>query len=148
MTPTGGIRPERRLFAALTGTWTLSRVLPGIGRMSGTARFRELEPGLLHYREEGLLTLDAGQSLEVFREYHYRLEDGQIRICFAEPGPPRTFHVLRPAGGGPVSDVHLCGDDTYTGHYEFADDDRFTVGMRVTGPHKDYSSHTVYDRAR
>ncbi|NKQ57909.1 hypothetical protein HFP15_34115 [Amycolatopsis sp. K13G38] len=136
-----------RLFAALAGDWTLARTLPGIGRVRGTARFSALEPALLHYREDGTFTLDNGQVLEVYREYHYRLEHDRIRICFADPGPPRTLHVLRPGGTGSASDVHLCGEDTYTGQYEFPGNDRFTVRMHVTGPQKDYSIHTVYDRA-
>lgn len=139
--------PEQRLFVALPGEWNLTRELPGIGRMVGTARFRESGPGLLHYREDGRLDLDDGPALTVFREYHYRLEDGLIRICFAEPGPPRTLHVLR-LRDATASDVHLCGADTYTGHYSFPDADRFTVDMRVTGPHKDYSTHTRYERLR
>ena len=145
---TSEVRPEARLFAALPGEWTITRVLPGIGRMTGSARFRTAGPDLLHYREDGRLTLREGQSLEVYREYHYRLEEGRIRICFAEPGPPRTFHVLeldRPDGA--ASDVHLCGEDTYTGRYEFPDHDRFTIRMRVTGPQKDYSIETAYERA-
>lgn len=146
MTSADERRAEQRLFAALPGGWTLARVLPGIGRMNGTARFHELAPALLHYREDGQLTLEGGKSLTVFREYHYRLEDGQIRICFAEPGEPRTFHVLRLAGDI-ASDVHLCGEDTYTGRYEFTDEDRFSVRMQVTGPRKGYSIHTEYDRA-
>ncbi|GAA4668796.1 MULTISPECIES: DUF6314 family protein [Amycolatopsis] len=147
MGATGEYGPERRLFAALPGEWALSRELPGLGSMTGTARFRPAGPDLLHYREDGVLTLAGGSSHEVFREYHYRLEEGQIRICFAEPGPPRTFHVLRLAETpGAATDVHLCGQDTYVGEYEFPGEDRFTVRMRVTGPKKNYSIHTVYER--
>ncbi|MEU0469249.1 MULTISPECIES: DUF6314 family protein [Amycolatopsis] len=138
---------EARLFAALPGEWTITRNLPGTGRMTGSARFRPAGPDLLHYREDGQLALDGGQVLDVYREYHYRLEPGQIRICFAEPGPPRTLHVLR-LDQAAASDVHLCGRDTYAGHYEFPDENRFTVRMRVTGPEKDYSIETVYERAR
>ncbi|GHE75723.1 hypothetical protein GCM10017786_00640 [Amycolatopsis deserti] len=134
-----------RLFAALPGQWTITRNLPGVGRMTGSARFHAAGPDLLHYREDGRLTLDGGQTLEVYREYHYRLEPGLIRICFAEPGPPRTLHVLR-FDGVAASDVHLCGQDTYAGHYEFPEDNRFTVGMRVTGPQKDYVIETTYER--
>ncbi|GAB3562795.1 hypothetical protein GCM10027445_04050 [Amycolatopsis endophytica] len=143
----GGIPPEARLFAILPGQWTISRTLPGVGGMTGVARFRAAGPDLLHYREDGHLTRHDGPPLEVFREYHYRLEPGLIRICFAEPGPPRTFHVLR-MDGKVASDVHLCGQDTYTGHYEFPDDDHFAVRMRVCGPRKDYSIETTYQRAR
>jgi len=136
---------EARLFATLPGEWAVERDLPGVGRMTGSARFTPADQRMLHYREDGVLTLDDGRALEVYREYHYRLEPGRIRICFAEPGPPRTFHVLR-LHGAAATDLHLCGQDTYEGTYEFPAPDRFTVRMRVTGPRKDYSTTTTYRR--
>lgn len=143
---TESLNPER-LFTTLPGTWILSRTLPGIGRMSGSANFTPESPGELHYREDGLLTLDNGHVQEAYREYRYLLEPGQIRICFAEPGvPPRTLHVLRLADSPRVCDVHLCGQDVYTGSYDFSAADQFVIDMRVMGPRKDYSIHTVYTR--
>ncbi|GAA0613701.1 hypothetical protein GCM10010174_34170 [Kutzneria viridogrisea] len=148
MAGAGESRPEQRLFARLPGAWTLDRRLPGVGRMTGQARFHQVDPTLLHYWEGGRLTFDNGQTHEVSKRYHYRLENEQIWVCFAEDGPPRVMHVLRFADATTASDVHLCGQDTYTGHYEFAGADRFTVRMRVIGPRKDYSIHSEYRRAR
>jgi uncharacterized protein DUF6314 len=147
-----GLSPEQRLFRSLPGDWTLTRAILDIGTMTGTARFHRLEPALLHYREDGRLILRSGQSHQAYREYHYRLEDGLIRVCFTEPGVPKTLHILRLAQASAqpwsctATDVHLCGQDTYTGWYEFASEDRFTVEMRVAGPRKNYTIHTVYDR--
>ncbi|MGH8906082.1 MAG: DUF6314 family protein [Egibacteraceae bacterium] len=147
-----GLSLEQRLFCSLPGDWTLTRAIPDIATMTGTARFHQLEPALLHCREDGRLTLSSGQSHSAYREYHYRLADGLIQVCFAEPGVPRILHTLRLAQAGDqlhscaATDIHHCGNDTYTGRYEFPTDDRFTVEMRVVGPRKDYSIHTTYDR--
>lgn len=138
-----------RIFQSLIGDWTLSRVLsPDIGTMTGTARFRELGPNLLHYREDGQLELATGHVGHAYREYHYCLEDEQIRVCFVEPDTfGRTLHTLRFAGSAvEATDVHLCGQDTYTGRYWFETPDRFTIEMTILGPNKDYSTHTIYNR--
>ncbi len=100
MTPSSrGGRSGMQVFQSLIGDWTLSRVLsPDIGTMTGTARFRELEPNLLHYREDGQLELATGHVGQASREYHYCLEDEQIRVCFVEPDTfGRTLHTLRHA---------------------------------------------------
>lgn len=145
---------SRRVFHSLIGDWALSRVLhPGIGTMTGTARFRELEPNLLHYREDGRLELATGHVGHAYREYHYVLDDGapgeeRIRVCFVESGTAgRTLHTLRLAGPTvEATDVHLCNQDTYAGRYWFETPDRFTIEITVLGPHKDYSTHTEYHR--
>lgn len=149
-----------RLFQSLIGDWTLSRVIgTGIGTMTGTARFQQLEPNLLHYREDGHLQLATGYQGDAYREYHWVLDDGvledgvredeQIRVCFVEPdGSGRTLHTLRFAESvATAADVHYCGQDTYTGRYRFDTPDRFTIEITVHGPNKDYSTHTSYTRA-
>lgn len=144
-----GVFHAATAFSALTGTWTFARAFePGIGTMTGTADFRPLGRGSLHYREDGRLDLASGHSGDAWREYHYVLDGDTIRVCFAGIGlVDRTLHVLRPGPDG-ATDVHHCADDTYTGHYAFADlPDRFTIGMSVTGPAKGYTTLTSYVRA-
>lgn len=136
----------QRLFIGLPGQWALSRVLSSGEHMTGTAHFRHLDPALLHYREDGLLIVAGGNALPVYREYYYRLEHDQIRVCFAEHNNHRTLHILRFAPGRLTTDVHQCGSDTYIGHYNFSADDRFAISMEVAGPHKNYTILTTYDR--
>ncbi len=141
-----------RVFQSLIGDWTLSRTLkPDIGTMTGTARFRELEPNLLHYREDGHLELATGHVGQAYREYHYCLKDEQIHVCFVEPGAfGRVLHTLRlaesPEKTVEVADVHVCNEDSYAGRYRFEMPDRFTIEMTVLGPTKDYSTYTIYNR--
>ena len=68
---------------------------------------------------------------------------------FAVGGRPGgILHRLRlsgtPATAWPATGegVHLCGQDVYHGTYAFADPDRSSVTMAVTGPAKDYTIHT------
>jgi hypothetical protein len=140
---------EARLFHSLAGEWRLSRAIPGQGTMTGVARFREVEPGVLRYREQGRLRLSSGAALDVWRDYDYVLESGLIRVAFPSG---ETLHVLRvaaePGGEWPLvaTDVHLCGLDTYDGEYRFESESRITVRMRVRGPSKDYRISTVLER--
>ncbi|TDO06526.1 hypothetical protein EV580_6622 [Mycobacterium sp. BK086] len=137
----------QQLFNSLRGKWALNRVLSSGERMSGTACFRYLGPALLHYREDGLLTVTGENTVPVYREYYYRLDQNQIRVCFADHNYDRPLHVLRFAEGRVATDVHLCGPDTYAGYYNFSADDRFTINMEVSGPHKGYTILTTYHRA-
>ena len=141
------------VFAALAGVWRLSREFaPGLGTMTGTARFRPVRDGVLHYREDGRVAFEGGHTGDAFREYHYVLDpDGTIRVCFVEPDTfGRTLHALRLDAAvtavAEAVDTHLCGADTYVGRYAFALPGRFTVDMDVRGPAKDYSTHTVFER--
>ena len=138
------------VFAALPGVWSLQREFaPGLGTMTGTARFTPVRDGVLRYREDGRATFRGGHTGDAFREYDYLLDpDGTIRVCFVEPGAAgRPLPALRFDGSlAEAVDTHLCGADSYVGRYAFALPDRFTVDMDVRGPAKDYSTHTVFER--
>lgn len=140
------------IFGALPGDWRLQRTFaPGIATMTGVARFRPVRDGVLHYREDGRVEFRGGHTGDAYREYHYVLDpDGTIRVCFVEPNTfGRTLHALRLDGSVTEAvDSHLCGADTYVGRYAFALPDRFTVDIDVRGPAKDYSTHTLFERAR
>lgn len=147
MTETSGAA----VFSGLAGDWRLSREFsPGLGTMTGVARFRPVRAGVLHYREDGRVTFAGGHTGDAFREYHYLLDpDGSIRVCFVEPGTfGRTLHALHLDGTVTEAvDTHLCGADTYVGRYAFALPGRFTVDIDVSGPAKRYATHTVFERS-
>ena len=139
------------LLDALRGEWSLTRTIPGQGTMAGTARFEPHRPGVLRYREEGVLTLASGLPLRVSREYFYVVEADRVRVAFADGGEPgETLHSLRLAGSWPLeaADVHRCGADTYEGSYRFEGDGRLTITMVVRGPAKDYAIHSTLERLR
>lgn len=141
------------VFRSLPGDWRLSRTVGDQGSMTGVARFRQVEPAVLGYREEGDLRLATGAVLRAACEQRYALEPGGIRITFVRPGiPGRTLHLLRFAleasgtGAATASDAHRCEPDTYTGEYRVEGRNRVTIRMRVRGPSKDYVISTSLDR--
>jgi hypothetical protein len=140
------------IFASLAGRWALTRTFsPDLGRMSGTATFTPVGTDELLYREDGTLELTGGYRGSAWREYRYlRDDESTIRIVLTDTGV--TMHTLRVPGGAAealveAGDVHLCGADTYQGRYRFALPGGFEVDMTVSGPRKDYRTHTVYRRA-
>lgn len=132
------------LFAALPGEWRYDRVITGQGTATGLARFTAAAPGELHYREDGTLTLDTGYTGPAYREYRYVLDGEQLNVCFPDG---RIMHTLRPdTARAEATDVHLCGEDVYTGHYALPDQDTLRISYQVAGPHKDFTISTVLRR--
>ena len=127
----------------LRGSWRIVRTIGAQGALRGAAAFTEIAPGLLHYREDGILCLPDGSSFESFREYRYRLENETIRVAFADGRP---FHDL--AFTSPVRAVgsHACGGDFYAAAYAFSPPGGFTLEWTVTGLRKNYVMLTKFEK--
>ena len=92
------------------------------------------------YSETGIMTFANGQSFQSERRYLW-IEDGTlVRVCFDDG---RAFHDFDPEQGGAATE-HLCGDDMYRGGYDFSDWPRWSLTWSVSGPRKNYRSHSVF----
>jgi hypothetical protein len=131
---------------SLTGEWLITRVINGgAGRFHGRARIAAdpESPTTLLWHEHGRLRLGAHEGPA---ERTLRIEPattGAWQVRFADGRP---FHPLDLTSGSDEV-THLCGADTYRGHYEIQSPDCFTVTWRVTGPRKDDVIETRYERA-
>ena len=139
---------EASLFHSLVGAWDFERVVSGQGAMTGRAVFSPEGPDLMHYREDGVLTLDHGGRFDFFRDYDYRLSGEGIAVAFTDGRP---FHRLLfdPAAEGyprRATAGHACEADLYRGIYCFEGPDRYAVEWGVTGPRKDYTIRTRFAR--
>lgn len=132
----------QQLFAALPGEWQYNRVITGQGSAHGLAHFQPINSRELRYREDGTLTLNSGYSGAVYREYRYQLDGDQVHICFPDGRIMHTLHV----NATKATDVHLCGRDTYTGHYYLIDSSSFRISYHVQGPQKDFTITTMFQR--
>ena len=145
-TPAAGAQGPFQLAEWLLGEWRVTRVInDGAGHFHGRARFAPdpESPAIILWHEHGRLRLGAhdgpaGRTLRI-----EPAPTGAWQVRFADGRP---FHPLDLASGSDDVD-HLCGADTYRGHYELQPPDRFTVAWRVTGPAKDDLIETVYERA-
>ncbi len=126
-------------LADFLGEWALSRQIVQAGgsegHFQGRAVWRPEGPGAL-YCEEGELRLPQG-TFRAERRYRW---DVELNVFF-EDG--RYFHAV-PAAGGQTG--HWCDPDQYDVCYDFQDWPEWTCKWQVSGPRKDYSMLSRYQR--
>lgn len=143
----------RRLLELLRGQWAIERRIEPGGHFTGTATFAPRSVDSLLYRESGRLVLDSGTALDGENSYVYALRNGDIEISFAE-GPSRGMHFIDISlpDDGPddlpilAADRHVCRLDTYDATFHIESPILFTTNYVVSGPAKNYVSHSTYRR--
>ncbi len=131
--------------AGLEGRWRLTRrvedrVLRADMGFGGEARFTPVEGGL-SYRETGQWTGAPWGPLSGERSYLWRFREGFVDVCYPDGS---AFHQFKP--GLKAEAEHLCGRDLYAGLYRFDLPSSWSLTWHVRGPHKDYSSATLFAR--
>lgn len=128
------------------GRWSLHRRIEDrIGMdavFTGTADFRITGAAKLSYTETGELTLGSA-VMTAERRYDWLFGPaGEITVNFDDG---RLFHQFDP-GRQQLFARHYCGDDIYDVRYEFGAKHQWRSVWRVSGPRKDYVSHTEFAR--
>ena len=145
------------------GRWKFEREIRDhlsttIQRVHGTVvysipRTQDNHERRLRYREDGVLDLPNGKTLEVFREYDYVCgkDSNTLELYFIENGMrAHLFLSLKFAkhqnGYWLATSDHLCVKDLYKGTFEIAFDGLSAKDVSMTyhvkGPNKDYESIT------
>jgi len=137
---------EQSLYDTLRGNWSVNRVIDDRkgdqkGTFTGTAHFAGVN-GTLLYTEEGHLSF-AGTLMRAERRYHWLCE-GQTADVSYEDGS--FFHRLTVLDGLATAE-HQCGEDLYRATYAFQSANDWQVTWRGSGPRKDYTSITTYERS-
>jgi hypothetical protein len=132
-----------KIFHALEGIWSFTRLIRGHGKMDGTGTFIRKDASTLLYSETGQLKLEDGPVFESYRNYIYELKDKKITVLF-EDG--RFFHELDFDTDVDARGVHECGLDLYRAAYRFRDAHNFRLEWAVIGPKKDYTIRTDFKR--
>ena len=128
------------------GIWSMSRQIIDAkygqdGDLTGEAAFTANGAGLL-YQETGTLTLKTGAKLQATRSYLWDADGAGIVVRFADRKPFHRFDLTPTAQGT----SHLCGADWYNVTYDFARWPAWSATWAVTGPRKNYTSTTHYNR--
>lgn len=135
------ISQTKRVLADFDGRWRFERHIRHSDAPEATARgtavWDPCEAGL-RYVEQGELFIPGHTAMTTERRYIWR---APLDVYF-EDG--RFFHTV-PAAGGETE--HDCPPDTYRVVYRFAAWPAFETVWRVTGPRKDYTMVTRYQRA-
>lgn len=155
------------LSLSLQGSrWTLARSLHSrlaampSGSVSGSASFATLTCDELLYSEQGTFRTAAGMQMEISAYYVYVYEAAadSLSIWFADAEThsrrDRLFIPLRPQrtdAGWRAEASHQCSADHYQATVQFVmrglQVSEVTLTFKVSGPHKDYTSHTVLTRS-
>ena len=131
--------------ADFAGDWLFNRRIEDRfggqeGIVTGTANFVRQDDKLL-YRETGRMQIGAGPVLTAERSYLWRFGD-VVEVLFDDG---RAFHSFVPQGQGQGTD-HPCGPDYYKVAYDFTAWPNWSSTYVVSGPRKDYTSQTTYNR--
>ena len=130
---------------AFEGHWTISRQIEDRragagGQLVGTARFTAVTSGL-RYDEEGQLNLPGAAPMTARRRYFWQQGRAGIDVSFDDMRP---FHSI----GGQGRATHWCDPDSYIVRYDFsAWPDAWSAEWQVSGPRKNYTMRTLYQRA-
>lgn len=145
----------------LLGEWRLSREVPGVAIMQGHAVFAgaDAEGDTAEYTEAVRVQMaDAAQCFRGEQRYLYRQQEEGLAVYFAPPSleAGTLFHLLRFSVIGETlrADAeHQCKADVYASEYIIPlsreiglETDTFTVHHHVSGPRKQYSLLTRYQR--
>ncbi len=143
------------IFERLKGNWTFQRILPENGLVKGSAEFKEIKPGILNYREQGVWRR-PDQSFAISKDYQYRYdpEIDQISVYFIDQEKPaKLFYKINiaPADEKTFAEFsatgeHQCNKDNYKAQYQFINENQFSLIYFVKGPKKNYISETIWRR--
>jgi len=96
---------------------------------------------LYHYSEVGLLKSDSFHS-KAHQDYIWIIKPKGWKINFSDGS---YFHDLELVNSEQRV-YHECGNDVYRGEFLLSLPNDFKVTWNVSGPRKDYISHTYYKK--
>jgi hypothetical protein len=117
-----------------------------VAYINGTASWQDMNksdavPALL-YREIGTIQL-AAYTGTATQKYCYTFPSHKVAEVYFSDG--HFFYTLDLTTSH-CEIQHPCGEDMYHGVFDAISETTYQQIWRVTGPHKDYTSHTIFTR--
>ena len=134
------------LRSFLVGGWRVEREIDDhragrTAQFEGEAVFTSADRAL-DYLETGHLSIDR-QIHEASQRYHWTFPAYDCADVLFSDGRP--FHSIALTWHS-ADTVHHCAPDDYAGLYRFDTPTQWYLTWRVTGPRKNYTSHSLYTR--
>ena len=126
-----------RLYRLIEDRLTKQRLI-----FEGRAELHDDGKGLT-YLETGRWTKSEWGSMAASRKLLWREDPFGIAVLYEDERP---FHTFAVAAGGSSKSGHDCAPDRYDVTYRFQLPDRWEADWQASGPKKDYTSRTRYDR--
>jgi hypothetical protein len=136
----------KKIFDSLEGAWQLDRVISNYGVADGLAMFNRSSVNYLAYREDVKLKQNESSLVyDAFREYTYFYDESQDKIQQSfKDGSLFCELKFTDNNNSTAAGEHQCSLDLYSAHYNFYDENNFTLSYKVKGPEKDYLITTRY----
>ena len=133
------------LHTDIVGKWDINRSIRDIinkkeFKLSGSGIFTN-KNNIFHYKETGLLISDKFES-KAHQEYTWIIKPNGWIINFSDGN---HFHDLE-LENTEQEVYHECGNDIYKGMFLLNLPRNFEVMWEVSGPRKNYKSHTYYNK--
>ena len=145
------VQPVNQLRAYLEHPWRFHRHIVHhdtgqVADIHGTVSWQEMSQPeaifMLQYCETGVIQVGTYTGKASQTHWYTFPTAATVDIYFSDK---RFFYTLDLTTGR--CDIrHPCGDDTYDGACEALSDTTYQQIWRVTGPRKNYTSHTSYTR--
>lgn len=108
--------------------------------LNGKAIFTT-EDNIFYYKETGVIKSDNFES-KAHQDYTWIIKPNGWKINFSDGS---HFHDLE-LENNKQEVYHNCGNDIYRGRFKLNIPKEYEVIWNVSGPHKNYISHTYYNR--
>lgn len=117
-----------------------------VANIKGTVLWKKVSkpdavPTLL-YHETGVIELADYTGKATQTHYYQFPSEADAEIYFNDG---RLFYTLNLTTSH-CEIRHLCGEDVYDGVFDAVSETTYQQIWRVTGPHKNYTSHTTFSR--
>ncbi len=128
-----------KYFSHFLGAYNFERTVknPDI-KMTGAVVFKEIKQNHIESYEEGCYFLN-NEKIDFFQKRYYIFEDSFLNILTADG---TLLHILTEKN---CSHTHECKNDLYHVTLKI-NDEGFETFYIITGPNKNISIHTVYER--
>lgn len=148
-----------RILNLLKGEWSLKRKLINTedrdfsGSASGTTKFLERGENALSYDESIIVNFANGTEVTATATYKFQIEKNKLHQYLVtqtntEPEENHMFELNFFSTHRQIYAIasYICGNDNYSVRYSFSNNDSFSITYTVSGPNKNYSTETEFER--
>ena len=135
-------------FKSLIGSWVLERKISTGEIFNGKAVFESISNTAFLLREEGELILLSGATVPASRNWFWHLSKNAVLEITYDEAKLQDYHLINLSHDDACwtgTAQHLCGDDIYSGEYQFFENS-FEIIQMIKGPNKNYRVRSTYSK--
>jgi len=133
------------IFHNLEGKWSIKRILGAVGTAEGEASFIQTgNSNVFSYQEKLEITFTGYEKQTGHQEYKF-IYDVE-RDSISKYNSSDNFMYQLKFSGNKANGEYDCTPDKYIATYMFLSDNKFFLIYKVTGPAKNYSIVTEFEK--